>query len=366
MGRKRECIFKRKDGRYEGRFIKEYKNDKPIYGYVYAHSYSECQRKRNTRIKSIKNDEINGELYYIRIPKTLNNLIFKWLRSKENIKSSSYTRYYNLIDKHIRNDIGKLSIHRINSNIIKKFINDKLDHGRLDGRGGLSRNTIYDLCNILKQVFKYNKLEIEVPKITKKVGMGRSLSPEDRKKLLKKLNEINNRVSIGIELSLLLGLRESEVCGIRFCDIDLKNKVIRINHIISRIRSFHTEFRTKLVLSTPKTEQSKRVLPIPSKLQDRLSYHYHVAEDKDYFLLTGRRKFMDPRTLYNNYKKILNKIDIEYTYHDLRHTFATNCIAVGIDYKSLMELLGHTNITTTMNIYAHPTMSTKRKYVNKL
>ena len=75
---------------------------------------------------------------------------------------------------------------------------------------------------------------------------------------------------------------------------------------------------------------------------------------------------MDPRTFYNNYKIYLKKLNIKYTYHDLRHTFATNCIELGIDYKSLMELLGHSTITTTLNIYVHPTLNNKRDIVNKL
>ena len=67
---------------------------------------------------------------------------------------------------------------------------------------------------------------------------------------------------------------------------------------------------------------------------------------------------MDPRTFYNHYKKFTNQLNLNYTYHDLRHTFATDCIDIGIDYKTLMELLGHSNITTTIN--------SKRSFINKL
>ena len=144
-----------------------------------------------------------------------------------------------------------------------------------------------------------------------------------------------------------------------------KNIIIQINHIVSRVKSFNTRNKTKLILSTPKTEESKRILPIPDKIYDKL-LTFESKHNSDCFLLTGKAKFMDPRTFYNKYKKILDVIDLDYTFHDLRHTFATNCIDIGIDYKSLMELLGHSNITTTMNIYVHPTMNTKRSFVNKL
>ena len=295
----------------------------------------------------------------------LNNLIYDWLNSKSNIKESSYTRYYNLIEEHIKYDIGKVKINKLTSDVVNSYINNKLTNGKKDKTGGLSKNTVYDICNILKQVFKKNNININMIKISKCIGNGKSLYLYDKNKLINYLEKVDNNISLGILLSLNLGLRESEVCGIRFCDIDLKNKIININHIISRVKSFHTKNKTKLILSTPKTENSKRSLPIPNKLYNKLlilSSQY----DENCFLLTGKNKFIDPRTFYNRYKKILKKLNIKYTYHDLRHTFATNCITIGIDYKSLMELLGHSSITTTMNIYAHPSMGTKRKYINKL
>ena len=183
--------------------------------------------------------------------------------------------------------------------------------------------------------------------------------------MINELNKVDSRVTLGVLLSLLLGIRESEVCGIRFCDIDLNNKVIYINHIISRVKSFNTKNKTKLIVSTPKTENSKRTLPIPEKLYNSLLELKRDSKD-NYYLLTGTDSFMDPRTFYNHYKRYLNDLNLDYTYHDLRHTFATNCIDIGIDYKTLMELLGHSNITTTMNIYVHPTINSKRDYINKL
>lgn len=361
MGRKGESIFKRNDGRFEGRYIKEYKDGKAIYGYVYAKTYNECKKKKNMYLIATKDEKTTA----IKSSKTLNILVSQWLESKGKIKSSSYKRYYDLINQHIKNDIGKTKISSLNSKIVNKYINNKLQNGRLDKNGGLSQNTVYDICSILKQVFRENNISIKMIKVTKKIGVGKSLYTEEKEDLIEKLNAINSEISLGILLSLLLGIRESEVCGIRWCDIDLKNKIIQINHIVSRVKSFNTKYKTKLVLSTPKTENSKRVLPIPDKLYDKLLF-FESKHNSDYFLLTGKSTFMDPRTFYNKYKKILDIINLDYTFHDLRHTFATNCIDIGIDYKSLMELLGHSNITTTMNIYVHPTMNTKRSYVNKL
>ena len=202
-------------------------------------------------------------------------------------------------------------------------------------------------------------------KISKKVGKGKSLYPNEKELLFNTLVNDTSSISLGILLSLLLGLRESEVCGLKYSDIDLDSKVIKIERIISRVRSNNTKYKTKLIVSAPKTDNSKRTLPIPDKIYKNIVILKNKNDENNY-LLTENNKFMNPRTFYNKYKKITKELDLNYSHHSLRHTFASNLINTGIDYKSLMELLGHSNITTTMNIYVHPTIETKRTFINKL
>ena len=362
MSRKGESIFKRNDGRYEGRYIKEYKNNKAVYGYVYAKSYNECKRKRNKLL--INHKVIKNKVIKQNNSKNLNYLIYNWLNNKTSIKESSYSFYYNLINQHIRNDIGKTNINKLNDDLINNYLNKLLCSGRKDNKGGLSKNYVYVIRCILSQVFKDNNIHINMIKINTSTGKGKSIFAKEKINLIKELNKINSNISIGILLSLFLGLRESEVCGIRYCDIDLDNKILHINHIVSRVKSFDTKNKTKLILSSPKTNKSIRQLPIPDKLIKLLSDLNII--NNNYFLLTNSDKYMDPRTYYNHYKRIIKSIDMNYTYHDLRHTFATNCIELGIDSKSLMELLGHSNISTTMNIYVHPSLNNKRTFINQL
>lgn len=364
--RRGESIFKRKDGRYEGRFIKGYENGSAVYGYVYARTYNECKIKRNNKIFEFRLNA-NSKNKKVKSNKTLNQLIDSFLISKKNIKQSSYSRYYNLIEEHIRYEIGNIKINKLNDDFINNYIANKLKNGRKDKKGGLSCNTVYDICTLLKQIFRLNNIEINFNKVHKKIGIGKAIFKNDKEKIMRELENSSNLIDIGIELSLLLGLRESEVCGLMYSDIDIKNKVIYINHIVSRVRTFEEYKKTRLVISTPKTVNSKRVLPIPNKILNKLET---IIKDstENFYLLSGKKKYMDPRTFYNHYKMFLKKLNIttNYTYHDLRHTFATNCIELGIDYKSLMELLGHSNINTTMSIYVHPTLDNKRKFINKL
>ena len=93
---------------------------------------------------------------------------------------------------------------------------------------------------------------------------------------------------------------------------------------------------------------------------------YKNRKQDECFILTGTTRYMDPRTYYNHYQKLLKKIGLHHTYHDLRHTFATNCIELGMDAKTLMELLGHASINTTLAIYTHSSIKTKRTFLNQL
>lgn len=364
MCRKGESIFKRKDGRYEGRYIKGYNNlGKAIYGSVYAKTYNECKKKKYLMLqnKQFKQSNVKGK------NETLSTMLDKWLKNKSSkIKESSAGRYYWLIENHIKPNLGNLKKHQITNEIINNYINKELNNGKLDNSGGLSVNTVYDIVLILKQVFKENKINIDIITISKSVGKGKSLYGTEKVSLIEVLKSINTLDAIGVLLSLFLGLRESEVCGLKIKDIDLENRIIHINQIITRVKTFNGKSKSKVIITTPKTKTSIRDLPIPDKLYD-IIYSKVNNLNKDYYLLTGSDKYMDTRTYYNHYKKIINSLDIiNHTYHDLRYTFANDCIELGMDAKTLMELLGHANVTTTLNVYVHGSMNNKRNFINKL
>ena len=359
MSRKGENIFKRKDGRYEGRYVKEYKNNRAIYGYVYANTYAECKRKRSlASLEKPKSKKKNSSII-------LNTLIINWLNNKDNIKESSYTKYYNVFEEYIRKEIGLLKISKLNDEVIKKYINSKKHQVKLHSNDSLSSSTIYAIASVLRQTFKENNLNIKVESIKLVTKRGKSFSNKEKDSLEKLLFDKNSTVATGILISLLLGLRESEVCGLKWCDIDMEKRIININRIISRVKSFNTRNKTKIIITTPKTLCSNRVLPLPKKLYERIKNQRKESNENDY-ILTCSNRCMDPRRFYNLYKKYLEILNLNYTYHDLRHTFATRCVEIGIDPKTLMELMGHANILTTMNLYVHPTLNNKRYFIDKL
>ena len=187
-------------------------------------------------------------------------------------------------------------------------------------------------------------------------------------KLTKYLVSSNNIKNLGVLFSLYSGLRIGEVCGLKWCDIDLEDEVLYVNRTVQRIYlgKKDTE-KTRLLISKPKTQKSKRKIPISKVLLKQLK-ELKNKYPPDAFVLTGKTdKFYEPSSYRYDYKIILQKCKIPYRkYHALRHTFSTNCIKVGMDVKSLSEVLGHSSIGITMNLYVHSNNEIKKKYINKL
>lgn len=154
MARTGENIYKRKDGRWEARYISSYNADgKAKYKYLYARTYAEVK----TKLIRVQNSvETKVEAEKIRDREKYEFWLFEWLRSKRiGIKDSTYIRYRNVIENHINPDLGKYPINKISTPLMERFVSNKLNNGRLDGNGGLSPKTMSDMLTIIKESFKY-------------------------------------------------------------------------------------------------------------------------------------------------------------------------------------------------------------------
>lgn len=347
--RKGESIFKRKDGRYEARYIKEKHNGKAIYGYVYARSYSEVKHKRMQIIK--KNEESQ------KLNKAFNNYINSWLlKEKTLVKESTYNYYKYNIEKHIRPYFKDYNLDEINCDLIYGFIYLK----QKDLMNTTIKQIIVILKAILKSAGKYVniKLAIEDKKETE------IFQNNDIKKLENYCIENLDNYKLAILIAIHTGLRIGEVCALRYSSIDLNKELLYIKETISRI--YIDKEKTKLTINKPKTKKSLRTIPLDNILIGYLKNYIEKDNKKtSKFLLTKSYKLMDPRTLYHRYKQILNTCDINnHTFHCIRHTFASKCCRLGMDTKSLSEILGHSNIKTTLSIYVHSDMNYKRNFLN--
>ena len=163
-------------------------------------------------------------------------------------------------------------------------------------------------------------------------------------------------------LSLYTGLRLGELCGLQWQDVNLSKNTISVNKTIQRIENENGG--TSMLIDSPKTVSSERVIPIPDFLIPILrNIKTETATD---YVTTGKNTFTQPRTYQARLKTYFKDCGLEnYHFHTLRHTFASRAIELGFDPKSLSEILGHSNVKITLDLYVHPSMESKQEQMNR-
>lgn len=370
MSKRGENIRKRKDGRWEGRYIKSREaNGKAIYGSVYGKTYTSVKEK----LKEVNNNQsefLKGKKM------TFGEALFLWLESnKIKQKTQTYSKYLQLINTQITPSIGHIKLSRINYVIINQYISEKSISGNLNTKEALSPSYIQTICFIIESTIRFcveNNLcspisgkIVRPAKVRKDIKI---LSFEEQRILERILLTDINETKVGILLSLYAGLRVGEVCGLRWENIDLENGIIHIDSSVERIKNINKEngsSKTVLILSDTKSDTSNRTIPISNILQKILLKN---KQNNNRFVIEGKTyPYADPRTLQYAFKKCLKECELpEINYHALRHTFATRCVEAGVDIKSLSEILGHSNVNITLNTYVHSSLEQKKLQIEKL
>lgn len=187
------------------------------------------------------------------------------------------------------------------------------------------------------------------------------LSIASQKKIMQYVKDNFTFRNLGVYICLSTGMRIGEICGLKWCDINITTETISVNRTIERIYIIDGGKRyTELIISTPKTQNSIREIPMNRELL-KLIKPLKRLMNNDYFVLTNEAKPTEPRTYRNYYKQLLKQLEIpDLKFHGLRHSFATRCIESLCDYKTVSVILGHANISTTLNLYVHPNMEQKK------
>lgn len=234
--------------------------------------------------------------------------------------------------------------------------------------------TVRDILVKLKSILYYAQDEYDLKvKINKMVGPKLDseplviLSKREKGKLEKMCFKQNTLKSLGIIIALNTGLRIGELCALKWKNIDLEKREIRVKETLQRIYDDEQK-KTMIIIDTPKSKKSVRNIPISNKIYEKLVPLKKKYKDSDLFLTGDSEKYIGPRNYENAFKDLLkmSKLKRKYKFHITRHTFATNCIEVGMDIKSLSEVLGHASVEITLNKYVHSSYKTKKKYLEKL
>ncbi len=364
MPRRGENIYKRKDTRWEGRYIKSYDMTGSVrYGYVYAGTYREVKRKL-TEAKTL------GTNNAFQSGKRFGIYCDEWLVLRRNrVKESTYVKYDTIINRHIKPVLGNYIPQNLNTLVIERF------SYKLLTSCNLSTKSVRDVLTVFRMVLKYVRretgneipdIEIVYPKEEKK--QMRVLTLEEQERLVKYLMTDMDNVRFGILLSLFSGMRIGEICALRWQDISDRDKVIHISRTMQRLKNLDDKqsSKTRVMIGEAKSRYSDRVIPMTGSVAALCSCMRR--EDPKAYILTGEReKYMEPRVLQYRLQKILQECDLNGVhFHTLRHTFATRCIEVGFEIKSLSEILGHSDTKITLDRYVHSSMDLKRLNMEKL
>lgn len=291
-------------------------------------------------------------------------IAMEWLEYKKiSIKESTYCNYLFIIEKYL------------NAEFKGKYI-DKIQNYNYYIQGWLkklSAKTVRDIINVLKSILRYYEDEynsilqvkrINLPKLEK--TRLKILNKKEKLKLEKYCINQYTLKTLGIIVCLNTGMRVGEICSLKWKNIDLDDRKIYVDKTLQRVYNKNKK-HTNLIIDQPKTECSIRSIPINQKLYAILRPLRKKYKDEDYFLSGKSKEIVEPRNYQYTFKSILKECKIKpYKFHILRHTFATNCIEVGMDAKSLSEILGHSDVNVTLGIYVHSSDKIKKKYLERL
>lgn len=371
MPKRGENIHKRKDGRWEGRIRIKSSDSVPAKCLsVYGRTYSEVKEKLLYTQLDIYNASKE-----VKTPHKFSDVLDMWLRiNRLKFKGATEHKYNYLIQHHILPELGDIDVKAINALKLHEFMEQKLENGRLDRKGGLSKSYVRTIMIITLSALKYaatenlcEPLKNPVYKPTADKKELKILSPREQRDLVLFLTHNITPTNLGILLSLFSGLRIGEVCALKWEDVDLVNKILHVRATIVRIKNPIPDAnpRTLTVIDLPKTRTSIRDIPIHSTLLPVLSKAQATAVSP--YIVSDKDSFICPRTFEYRYHQVLGQcISGKYNYHALRHTFATRCIEAGMDVKTLSEILGHSEVSITLNTYVHSSMELKKRQIEKL
>ena len=299
--------------------------------------------------------------------KTFEEIVVLWQADKKQyVKRSTYSAYSLLVNNHLIPAFA--GAYDVTEEMVQSFVFTKLEQG-------LSHKSIKDILIVLKMILRFavkqgfmqhREIDVKFPTERERQEL-EVLSRSSQKQIMEYVQSHFTFMNLGIYICLCAGLRIGEVCALVWDDIDAENGVINISKTIQRIYVIEGgKKHTEVIIDTPKSKNSIREIPIARDLLKMIKPLKKVVNGS-FFVLTNSAQPTEPRTYRNYYKRLMAQLNMpKLKFHGLRHSFATRCIESKCDYKTVSVLLGHSNISTTLNLYVHPNMEQKKKCVEQM
>lgn len=287
--------------------------------------------------------------------------IKEWMQQKKcGVRANTYECYCMYLDKHIYPFFEplKLTLGTLTAQHLQRYYNTKLEEGQsvctLKKHNAIIHGSLQEAFR--KDIILFNPAEkVTLPK--KKKFYGSAYSPEEAKMLLSVVND-DDPFKPALILALLYGLRRSEILGLRWSDIDFVSGTISICNTVTRMATVHECNETK-------NEASRRTLAmvpgtdnyfmnlLTSRVQT-LPLSGATFSMNDHVCVWPDGKPLSPDYLSQHFQRVLEKYGLrKIRFHDLRHTTGSLLLEAGVDIKTIQEFLGHSQASTTVNIYLH-------------
>lgn len=285
---------------------------------------------------------------------------------KQYVKRSTFAAYTLLIENHILPTFGEMAL--VEEQDVQTFVFRKLNEG-------LSHKTIKDILIVLKMILRfgaknqmteYRQIDIKFPTERDKHSID-ILNRSHQKQIMEYIRLHFTFKNLGIYICLSAGMRIGEICALTWDDLDVENGIIHVRKTIQRIYVIeeHRKY-TEVILDTPKTKNSIREIPMTKNLLKMIRPIKKIVNG-NFYVLTNEPKPTEPRTYRNYYKQFMQSLGLPLMkFHGLRHSFATRCIESKCDYKTVSVLLGHSNISTTLNLYVHPNLEQNKRCMEQM
>lgn len=371
VARHGENIRKRKDGRWEARYqIFDVSKGRKVYRSVYGSTYEEAKKKQTDVILAAeKKSDYGAEQSNQGGDSSCIQVLFsqaaaEWLEEiSGKRKYSTYVKYGNIYRIHIEGVLGSFLLSGILDQKIPEKISDHLSEKNL------SDSIRKSVGSVAKQILEFagRKYSVPVPVLALPAGKPgkrpvEMFSKSEQSRLLTCIYNNPDKIKTAMLLCLYTGMRLGELCALRWTDIDFCDRTVTINRTVQRITVKGCPTKTILMESDPKSESSKRTIPLTEEI---IKWLKGLKEDGRYVF--GGHKPFEPRRMQYQMKRILKEADVDNrNFHILRHTFATNCVESGMDVKTLSMILGHSDVKITLNRYVHPTMDSRRAQIGRL
>ncbi len=370
-------IVRRKDGLWQGAVtIGRNKNGTQKRKYFYAKTRNVVAAKITTALKELQDGKYIDSSVSPTIKTWMNHWL--WTYKKNSLKQTTFEQYETLLRIHLYPVMGDVKIIDLKSEQLQQLYNEMKEKG-------LSAKTIHTLNTVLHAginnaiwedlLYKNVTEHIVIPKDDYKEM--RVLSQAEQDKLFNVLEK--DRMGIAVLFSLFTGVRRGELLSLRWSDIDMDKHLVYIKRTVNRVKDYESKNKkTKLVITDTKTTKSRCVIPIIDYLYKLLEKHRErrdkekllageLYEDNDLVFATEIGGLIDPANFNRTFSRMAKRAGIGHANpHCLRHTFATRSLEVGMDLKTVQELMGHSSIKVTGDTYMHVMIDRKVEEMKKL